>query len=99
MPTSHTTHSFKEGTHPPNTLHYQDRGYARSCNPYTSENATSTRLAESKGIEDRPVFAIPYVRACYGLGRKSHRNADSTVGSVPSRSPFPAFLSRFSSSS
>jgi predicted ester cyclase len=34
-------------------------------------------------------------RACYGLGRKSHRNADSTVGSVPSRSPFPAFLSRF----
>jgi hypothetical protein len=34
-------------------------------------------------------------RACYELGRKSHRNADSTVGLVPSRSPFPAFLSRF----
>jgi dipeptidyl aminopeptidase/acylaminoacyl peptidase len=32
-------------------------------------------------------------RACYELGRKSHRNADSTVGLVPSRSPFPAFLS------
>ena len=27
MPTSRTTHSFKLGTHPPNTLHYQDRGY------------------------------------------------------------------------
>jgi hypothetical protein len=35
------------------------------------------------------------LRACYELGRKSHRNADSTVGSVPSRSTFPAFLSRF----
>ena len=34
-------------------------------------------------------------RACYELGRKSHRNADSTVGLVPSRSLFPAFLSRF----
>src|SRR5829696_8281634 len=67
MPTTRTTHSFKEGTHPPNTLHYQDRGYARSCNP-TSENATSTRLGESKGIEDRRVFAIPYVSrdsVCY----------------------------------
>jgi hypothetical protein len=34
-------------------------------------------------------------RACYELGRKSHRNADSKVGLVPSRSTFPAFLSRF----
>jgi hypothetical protein len=34
-------------------------------------------------------------RACYELGRKSHRNADSTVGLVPSRSLFPAFLSCF----
>ena len=34
-------------------------------------------------------------RACYELGRKSHRNADSTVGLGPSRSTFPAFLSRF----
>src|SRR5215204_4615435 len=32
MPTSLTTHSFKVGTHPLNTLHYQERGYARSCN-------------------------------------------------------------------
>jgi hypothetical protein len=37
---------------------------------------------------------VPF-RACYELGRKSHRNADSTVGLVPSRSTFPAFLSRF----
>jgi tyrosinase len=36
-----------------------------------------------------------YLRACYELGRKSHRNADSTGRLVPSRSTFPAFLSRF----
>src|SRR5215213_4665162 len=35
------------------------------------------------------------LRACYELGRKSHRNADFTVRLVPSRSLFPAFLSRF----
>jgi hypothetical protein len=34
-------------------------------------------------------------RACYELERKSHRNADSTVGLAPLRPPFPAFLSRF----
>jgi hypothetical protein len=34
-------------------------------------------------------------RACYELGRKSHRNTDFTVSLVPSRSLFPAFLSRF----
>jgi ZIP family zinc transporter len=34
-------------------------------------------------------------RACYELGREPHRNADSTVGLVPSRSPFPAFLCCF----
>jgi CRISPR-associated endonuclease Cas3-HD len=34
-------------------------------------------------------------RACYELGQKSHRNADFTVSLVPSRSLFPAFLSRF----
>src|SRR5215217_1957231 len=66
---SHHTLLQARGTHPPNTLHYQDRGYARSCNPYTSENATSsTRFGESKGIEDRLVFAIPYVSrdsVCY----------------------------------
>jgi len=33
-----------------------------------------------------------HARACYELGRKPHRNADSTVGLVPSRSPFAAFL-------
>src|SRR3954468_7545055 len=29
-------------------------------------------------------------RACYELGRKPHRYADSTVALVPLRSPFPA---------
>src|SRR5215213_11925556 len=33
MPASRTTHSSKLGTHPPNTLHYKDRGYTRSSNP------------------------------------------------------------------
>jgi serine phosphatase RsbU (regulator of sigma subunit) len=42
---------------------------------------------------DGEMFSFP--RACYELGRKSHRNADSTVGLGPSRSTFPAFLSRF----
>src|SRR5215217_8404991 len=83
MPTSRTTHSFKLGTHPLNTLHYQDRGYARSCNPYTSENATSTRLGESKGIEGRRVFAIPYVSrdpVCYKRVAKSCRPGNLTQG-------------------
>jgi aspartate/methionine/tyrosine aminotransferase len=44
-------------------------------------------------------FAPPAVdygpRACYELGRKSHRNADFTISLVPSRSLFPALLSRF----
>src|SRR5215203_2963221 len=39
--------------------------------------------------------AAPGARACYELGQKSHRNADFTVDLVPSRSLFPAFLSRF----
>jgi MFS family permease len=38
-------------------------------------------------------------RACYELGRKPHINADSTVALIPLRSPFPAFLRRFQSSS
>jgi cobalt-zinc-cadmium efflux system protein len=42
-----------------------------------------------------PCARRPRPRACYELGRKSHRNADSTVGLLPSRSTFPAFLSRF----
>ena len=35
------------------------------------------------------------LRACYELGRKSHRNADFTVSVVPSRSLFPAFPRHF----
>jgi Uma2 family endonuclease len=48
-------------------------------------------------IEDDPCLVVEVVstRACYELGRKSHRNADSTVGLVPSRRLFPAFLSCF----
>src|SRR5215218_7206614 len=42
---------------------------------------------------------ISIFRACYELGRKPHRNADSTVTLVPLRSPFPAFLRRFYASS
>src|SRR5215210_8342429 len=38
-------------------------------------------------------------RACYELGQKPHRNADSTFDLVPSRSPFSAYLSCLLSSS
>jgi hypothetical protein len=41
------------------------------------------------------VLLVLYPRACYELGRKSHRNADFTVSLVSSRSLFPAFLSHF----
>src|SRR5215213_7906968 len=44
---------------------------------------------------ERAIGLPPWPRACYELGRKSHRNADFTVRLVPSRSLFPAFLSRF----
>jgi hypothetical protein len=55
---------------------------------------------QSVGVEEtrrslRSLSGRLWARACYELGRKSHRNADSTVSLVPSRSPFPAFLSRF----
>jgi hypothetical protein len=53
--------------------------------------AAASRTPE-RGLSKSP-GELP--RACYELGRKSHRNADSTVGLVPSRSTFPAFLSRF----
>src|SRR5215204_6587200 len=46
-------------------------------------------------LESAPNYHHHLIRACYELGRKSHRNADFTVGLVPSRSLFPAFLSRF----
>src|SRR5215204_1764930 len=58
MPTTRTTHSFKVGTHLLNTLHYQDRGYARSCNP-TSENSPSETvwkfgIGPESGLRERP---------------------------------------------
>jgi hypothetical protein len=54
-------------------------------------------LKMTKGVTDLGLLDAPAerYRACYELGRKPHRNANSTVGLVPSRSPFPAFLSRF----
>jgi hypothetical protein len=47
------------------------------------------------GSDPGGMYRLWVTRACYELGRKSHRNADFTVSLVPSRSPFPAFLSRF----
>jgi len=48
--------------------------------------------------EDDPKRRYPDItraRACYELGRKLHRNVDSTVGLVPSRSLFSAFPKLF----
>jgi hypothetical protein len=62
-------------------------------------NATFSLLGRSPNtqLHDDDPDLCWYItpRACYALGRKSHRNADSTIGLVTSRSPFPAFLSRF----
>src|SRR5215218_2240433 len=54
--------------------------------------AGGSRMARYPGIRREPRRSP---RACYELGQKSHRNADFTVDLVPSRSLFPAFLSRF----
>src|SRR5215212_5789542 len=58
----------------------------------TSDLAYVVRVERAKtkvgSGEDVAPIAL---RACYELGRKSHRNADFTVSLVPSRSLFPAF--------
>src|SRR5829696_5484124 len=59
---------------------------------FACQHGASRRSARS-GL--RLSVSTVLARACYELGRKSHRNADSTVGLVPLRSTFPAFLSRF----
>ncbi len=56
-------------------------------------NADEYRVLK-KAVASRKI-AAGKARACYELWRKSHRNADSAVGLVPSQSPFSAFLSRF----
>src|SRR4029453_13316254 len=91
MPTSRTTHSFKLGTHPLNTLHYQDRGYARSCNPYTSENYTSTRLGEYKRdpLGERSIV-VPGVLLAQRRTDRFHRVGDARpcVGECPGQREF-----------
>jgi hypothetical protein len=57
------------------------------------ERAPRERGYDSKKTHER--LEELGLRACYELGRKPHRNADSTSGLIPSRSPFSAFLSRF----
>jgi TolB protein len=54
----------------------------------------------SASLDAYPAFSpdgryVVFSRACYELGRKQHRNADYTVGLIPLRSPFPAFLCCF----
>src|SRR5215211_8017949 len=73
-------------------------GDLRRSRPSRKEESEWTIMAPATstlnvGEVDSLFAQVP--RACYELGRKSHRNADSTVGLVPLRSPFPAFLSRF----
>src|SRR5215218_9341931 len=65
-----------------NRLYHSVKSYSQSLR----------KIVYSPRYVDRsPQFS----RACYELGRKPHRNADSTVTLVPLRSPFPAFLRRF----
>jgi peptide/nickel transport system permease protein len=72
---------------PPQRLHFFDEdGLGLYVYGY------STKLNEETLVR---TFEVDESRACYELGRKSHRNADFTVSLVPSRSLFPAFLSRF----
>ena len=75
--------------------------YFTLLSPTTEARTTSERGQERAGDvrPDRYIVVlrdgVPSARACYELGQSSHRNADSTVGLVPSRSLFPAFLSCF----
>src|SRR5215212_4909481 len=66
--------------------------YASQCMGVGSEVVLSLayQVYEERGHET--LRKRKRSRACYERGRKSHRNADSTVGLVPPRSTFPAFL-------
>src|SRR5215216_70041 len=65
--------------------------HLRFANSATSSQRASITVNPGQQVDEIQIRS----RACYELGRKSHRNADSTVSLVPSRSPFPAFLSRY----
>jgi len=60
-----------------------------------AEVAAKTKLEEQlqKIKEASGEATQAHARACYELGRKSHRNTDSKIGSVSSWSAFPALLS------
>src|SRR5215217_109987 len=63
------------------------------------EDVHSVTMIERAACHAKVRFRSSPPRACYELGQKPHRNADSTVGLVPSRSPFSAYLSCLLSSS
>src|SRR5829696_2369958 len=74
-------------------------GLTRNSTPRSFWGLPGPRANE---VEDTPErgsdFECPLcvpIRACYELGQKPHRNADSTLGLGPSRFPFFPFLSRF----
>src|SRR5215207_3313915 len=61
---------------------------------------TTATQGEVPSVDVRLVWELrvlrgAHARACYELGQKPHRNADSTLGLGPSRFPFFPFLSRF----
>jgi hypothetical protein len=78
-----------------------DAGYSLRTRRYihTTLNKALKQAVRWNQLAVNPAADVEVPRACYELGRKLHRNADSTVGLIPLRSPFPAFLSRFQSSS
>src|SRR5215210_5130770 len=61
------------------------------CNPPPKTLGPASLFGVSLGRVNNlcPVAFEPTPKACYELGRKPHRNADSTFGLVTSRSPFP----------
>jgi hypothetical protein len=79
----------------------EDDGARMAIDQWLFNNSMSTLVdhltrhyGEDVNIETYVICArVRSARACNELGRKPHRNADCTVGLVPSRFPFPLFLS------
>jgi transcriptional regulator with XRE-family HTH domain len=73
----------------------QGRFIKRQIREVAGQSGSVKTSAMVRRNQDDAKRTDEHTRACYELGRKPHRNADCTVGLVPSRFPFPLFLSLF----